>query len=208
MRAMLTAAGVAGAAGLVLVVAGCHPPKGDTGGRVDVSRTTPAERSDPQVLPSALFEFGDQVAQQIARDLKDVPELNGEQRVTVVFGDIVNKTQIVPTSDFEAFQRRVRSQLMQSKNVLAQVRFVEMKGRMDQLIQRETSTASDSERGGRAPERKDLDAATTFFLNGEMYRIERGGERVNTYLMGFNLTRMDDGSIVWENSPYEVKQAR
>ena len=205
MRALLTAMG---AAGLVLGLAGCQPPKGGTGGRVDVSRSTHAERSDPQVLTGSLFEFGDQVSQQLARDLKEVPDLNGEHKVTVVFGDIVNKTQIVPTSDFEAFQRRVRSQLMQSKNVMSQVRFVEMKGRIDQLMQRETSTASDAARGGKAPERKDLDPATTFFLNGEMYRIERGGERVNTYLLRFNLTKMDDGTIVWENSKYEVKQAR
>jgi hypothetical protein len=206
MAGLLMAGGLM--AGSVALLAGCQPPVGDTGGRVDISRTTRAERNDPRVLPASLFEFSDQVSQQLAGDLKQVPELNGEYRATVVFGDIVNKTNIVPTSDFEAFRTRIRASLMQSQNVLKNVRFVENKQRVDQLIRRETSSGGDLLQDGARQERKDLNPAYTYFLNGEMFRVERGGGNVNTYLLNFNLTNMEDGSIIWTNAPYEVKQAR
>ncbi|HYF14405.1 MAG TPA: hypothetical protein VD971_04950 [Phycisphaerales bacterium] len=206
MLSKTTAAGVVGI-GLVAVLAGCQqPPRGNTGGRIDPVRTTPAEMGDPRVLPTALFEFSDQVAQQLAADLKDVPELSGEYRATVVFGDIANKTGIVPTSDFEAFLKRTRQSLMQSRNVLRNVRFVENKARVDQLIRRESSSSQDLLQEGRRTERADLNPDHTYFLNGEMYRVERGGSAVNLYMLSCNLVRMSDGEIVWTNSPYEIKQ--
>jgi PBP1b-binding outer membrane lipoprotein LpoB len=201
-QAVACAAGLAG----VLVLGGCQPPRGDGGGRVEVTDTTRAERNDARVLPSALFESSDMISQQLASDLKGVPELNGQYRATVVFGDIVNKTGIVSTTDFEAFRTRIRQQLMQSQNVLRNVRFVEMKQRIDPLIQRETSKNSDLLQEGTRPERKDLNPAYTYFLNGEMYRVERGGSSVNTYLMSYNLTNMETGEIIWTNAPYEIKQ--
>ena len=96
-------------------LSGCQPPQGDSGGRVDVTRTTPAERNDARVNTASLFVFSDEVAEQLTADLSSVPELNGKFRVAVVFGDIVNKTGIVPTSDFEAFRTRIRGKLMQSR---------------------------------------------------------------------------------------------
>jgi PBP1b-binding outer membrane lipoprotein LpoB len=197
---------VAGVSGMAAMLGGCQPPIGDSGGRVEVTDTTRAERNDPRVLPTALFESSDAIAQQLASDLKSVPELNGEYRSTVVFGDIMNKTGIVSTTDFEAFRTRIRQQLMQSQNVLRNVRFVEMKQRIDPLIQRETSKSKDLLQEGTRPERKDLNPAYTYFLNGEMYRVERGGSKSNTYLMSYNLTNMETGEIIWTNAPYEVKQ--
>ena len=41
-----------------------------------------------------------------------------------------------------------------------------------------------------------------------MYRVERGGGSTNLYMMGYNLVSMETGEIVWENTPYEVKQVR
>ncbi len=191
------------------MLTGCQmAPSGDTGGRVDPSRTTPAERNDARVLPSAMFEFGDGVAQQLANDMKDIPELNGEYRATVVFGDINNKTGIVSSNDFEAFRTRIRGQLMQSRNVLKNVRFVESRARVNDLIRRETGTGGDLLQEGTRKERAELNAAYTYFLNGDMYRVERGGNAVNLYMMNFNLTNMETGEIIWTNTPYEVKQAR
>jgi hypothetical protein len=201
---MAVVAAMAVGAGLVA----CAPPTGSTSGRVDPARTTPAEANDPRVQPTALFEFSDQVSQQLAADLKDVPELNGEYRATVVFGDHVNKTGIVSTSDFEAFRTRIRQSLMQSRNVLRNVRFVESKARVDELIRRESSSNRDLLQEGARGERAPLTPDHTYFLNGEMYRVERGGSVVNTYLMSYNLTRMSDGEIIWTNAPYEIKQAR
>lgn len=194
-----------------LFLAACQmAPSGDTGGRVDPSRTTPAERNDARVLPSALFEFGDGVAQQLVSDMKDIPELNGEYRATVVFGDINNKTGIVSTNDFEAFRTRIRGQLMQSRTVLKNVRFVESRARVNDLIRRETGSGGGGDllQEGTRKERTELNAAYTYFLNGDMYRVERGGNAVNLYMMNFNLTNMESGEVIWTNTPYEVKQAR
>lgn len=189
-------------------LAGCQPPPGDTGGRVDVTRTTPAERNDARVNTASLFEFSDQVAQQLAADLSSVPELNDQYRATIVFGDIVNKTGIVSTNDFEAFRTRIRGKLMQSRNILKNVQFVENKARADDLIRRETGSSGDLLQEGTRQERAPLNADYTYFLNGNMYRVERGGSAVNTYLMNFELTNMKSGAIIWTNEPYEVKQAR
>ena len=210
-QGVASGAALVGVWGAVLALGGCaQPPRGDTGGRVDVTRTTPAERNDPQVLPAALFEFSDAVSQQLVADLRTIPELNTGSRIKVVFGDIVNKTGIVPTSDFEAFRTRIRGSLMQSGRVRETTRFVEMRQRMDDLIRRETGRAATEQanREGRYVERKDLDPASTYFLNGEMYRVDRGNDRVNVYMLNFTLTKMDDGTIIWQNSPYEVKQQR
>ena len=205
-RTTLTAA--VGAFAL-FTLAGCQPPPGDTGGRVDVPRTTPAERNDARVSTASLFEFSDQVAQQLAGDLSSVPELNDQYRATIVFGDIVNKTGIVSTNDFEAFRTRIRSKLMQSRgHVLKNVQFVENKARADDLIRRETGSSGDLLQEGTRQERAPLNADYTYFLNGNMYRVERGGSAVNTYLMNFELTNMKTGAIIWTNEPYEVKQAR
>jgi hypothetical protein len=192
----------------LVALTGCQPPRGDGGGRADPAGTTRAERFDARVTPASLFEHSDAVAQQLADDLKNVPALNGDYRATIVFGDIKNNTGIVSTTDFEAFRTRIRQRLMQSQNVLRNVRFVEMKQRIDPLIQRETSKNSDLLQEGNRPERKDLNPAYTYFLNGEMYRVERGGGATNLYMMGYNLVSMETGELVWENTPYEVKQVR
>ncbi len=208
-RSVAFIGGVIGCSLISLVtLTGCQPPRGDGGGRADPSGTTRAERFDARVTPASMFEHSDAVAQQLADDLKNVPALNSDYRATIVFGDIKNNTGIVSTTDFEAFRTRIRQRLMQSQNVLRNVRFVEMKQRIDPLIQRETSKNSDLLQEGNRPERKDLNPAYTYFLNGEMYRVERGGGSTNLYMMGYNLVSMETGEIVWENTPYEVKQVR
>jgi len=189
------------AAAAAMNLVGCQPPpRGKDPGRVEVTNTTPADRADPQVQLTAQHEFSDQVAQQLVADLQKVPQLNGQYRATVVFGDIVNKTTIVPTSDFEAFRTRIRAKLMQSQYVLKNIRFVENKARVDDLIHKEGGD------GGRAG----LNPQYTFFLNGEMYRSERNENRqqVNEYNMTYNLVSMDSGEIIWSSSPYDVKQVR
>jgi hypothetical protein len=160
------------------------------------------------VLPASLFEFSDKVAQQLAADMKTVPALNTEFRQTVVFGNLVNKTGVVPTSDFEAFRTRIRGSLMQSQNVLKNVRFVENKAGVDANIRRETGRSTDLLGEGRRTERAELDPANTYFLDGEMYRVDRGQSSVNLYMLSYTLTNMATGEIIWQNAPYEVKQAR
>lgn len=191
-----------------LTVGGCSPPQGASGGRVETTDTTRAERYSTQVLPASLVEFSDQVAQQLAADLSEQPELNRDFRVSVVFGDIVNKTGIVPTSDFEAFRTRVRQKLMQSPQFRDKVRFIESRARWSSVVNRELGGSGNEDllqEGSRTGNSRGLNPEYTYFLNGEMYRVERGG-RTNLYLMSFNLMKASDSELVWESSPYEVKQ--
>lgn len=196
--------------GVLVMAAGCQqPPKGESTGRVDITDTTRAERESHMVMPVALQEQADQVAAQLAADLAVVPEFNEGYRVTVVFGDIVNKTGIVPTSDFEAFRSQVRQNLMQSRAVMKNIRWIENRSRWEQARRREGGQGQDllqEGSGGRT-----LNEAYTYFLNGEMYRVNRGGtgrDAVNMYMMSYNLTKMSDGEIIWSSSPYQVKQVR
>lgn len=196
------------AASSIAMLAGCMPPKGESNGRVETTDTTKAEWKSPQVTPTALTEFSDQVAQQLAYDLSSIPELNGATRVNVVFGNIENKTGIVSTSDFEAFRTRIRQQLMQSRNVNNKIKFIANKSQVDSVLERETSRGGDLLQDGSRPERADFNRDYTYFLQGEMYRVARGNDSVNLYMMSFNLTSARDGGIIWTNSPYEVKQVR
>ncbi len=203
-RAATLATGLAAAATLTA----CAPPPGRDSGRVGVTETTRAERDSAQILPTALVEFSDQVASQLAEDLQDLPELNAGYRSTVVFGDIVNKTGIVSTTEFEAFRTRIRQDLLQSRAVRDKMRFIESRARLEDLKRREGNQNRDLLQDGSRNTRPDLNEDYTYFLNGEMYRVSRGNDRTNLYMLSFNLMRMSDGEIVWTNSPYEIKQAR
>lgn len=213
-RSWRRCAGLLAAAVVAGMLTGCSsiPPTGSRSGRVEVTDTTAAEANSRQVLPTALVEFSDQVTQQLVADMQQIPELNGAYRATVVFGDIANNTQVVPTADFEAFRNRIRQKLMQSRSVLANVRFVENRARMEALRAREGGAGGTDllqQSPGGAAGGDALDPAYTFFLNGDMYRVTRGGqEQVNLYMLSFNLTNMQSGELIWTNSPYEIKQVR
>jgi len=191
---------------LGFLCSGCSaPPRGEPTGRADVYDTTPAERADRQILPSALAENSDQVAEQLAADLSNIPDMQ-QYRCTVVFGDLENKTGIVPTSDFEAFRQRTRQKLMQSGLVNNNIRFIENRARFESLQNKENigsgGTDSDLAKAVRNPE-------YTYFLNGNMYRVSRGSsESVNLYEISWQLMRASDGSLAWSSAPYEIKQIR
>ena len=51
-----------------------------------------------------------------------------------------------------------------------------------------------------------LNPGMTYFLNGEMYRVDRGDQRVNLYMMSFNLSNAQSREMIWSNTPYEIKQ--
>ncbi len=177
------------------------PPKGEQTRRVEITDTTKAERRSAQVQPAALVEFSDQVAQQLTEDLIALPEFNSGQRVNVVFGDIVNKTGIVPTSDFEAFRTRVRQRLINSNVARSRIRWIESRAKMEELRRLELGGA-EGETGTTTP----LNPGMTYFLNGEMYRVERGAAEVNLYMMSFNLSNAQTREMIWTNTPYEIKQ--
>jgi PBP1b-binding outer membrane lipoprotein LpoB len=193
------AAGMGMVVGAV-VLAGCSgPPKGEQTRRVETSDTTKAERRSPQVQPAALSEFADGASQQLVADITALPEFNTGKRVNVVFGDIVNKTVIVSTADFEAFRSKIRAKLLSSNVARSKVRWFENRARMDELRAREQPV------GGASPS-QDLEWSHTYFLNGEMYRVVRGDNNdVNLYMLNWQLTNADTRELIWQHE-YEVKQ--
>ena len=137
------------AASCMLLLPACSPPKGEPTGRAPSTDTTPAERRSPQVSITGLTEQSDLVAEQLMADLNTIPELNGSYRSTIVFGDIMNKTGIVPTSDFEAFRTKIRGRLHQSQALRAKVRFVESRAKVEELRRREGAGGTDLLQQGR-----------------------------------------------------------
>lgn len=183
-------------------LAACNaPPRGENTRRVETNDATGAERRSPQVQPMALTEFSDQVSQQLVTDLIALPEFNSGQRVNIVFGDLVNKTMIVPTMDFEAFRTRVRQKLINSGVARSRIRWIESRAKMEELRQLELGGTEGSS-GTTTP----LNPGMTYFLNGEMYRVDRGDQRVNLYMMSFNLSNAQSREMIWSNTPYEIKQ--
>ncbi|MCA9280294.1 MAG: hypothetical protein H6815_05945 [Phycisphaeraceae bacterium] len=177
-------------------LAGCSSaPQGSSGGRVPSGTTTPAEVYSPQPTLVSMDEFKEQVAAQLIYDLSEVPELNDPGAMNyIVLGDIVNKTDIVSTAEFEAIRVHIRQRLNNSREVLANTRFLQNRAALESIRARERPAGSPT---GRAS----WDDMHTFYLNGEMYRQGRGN--VNQYTMTFNLLRDADGIIVWESLPYD-----
>ncbi len=200
---------VAGGLMGVVVAGGCvsSPPMGQPGGRVEVSNTTAAERGSRLVTTNELQEFRDSCAEQLVRDITELPEFQ-EYRVTIVFGDLVNNTGIVPTTDFEAFRTGLRGKLINSAAVRNRVRWIEGKAKWEELRRKELGSGQDllQEKGRAGSGDRKLNEEYTFFLNGEMTRIARGGDQVQLYAMAFSLMRASDSEIVWQNTPYESKR--
>lgn len=180
-----------------VVVAGCQsskPAPGRSSGRVSPTTTTGAEARSPQVLPASLLEFSDQAARELARGLADrtiYGVSDSDVLVTIVFGDIVNKTQIVPSSDFEMARSQIRFNLLQSDLAKEKIRFIENRQRMEELRSREWG-----DEPGMTVRRYDPDH--TYLLNGTMYRVARGGS--NLYAMNFELTNFTNGEIVFQDN--------
>ena len=189
-----------GAAILSLGACAAPPPPGDSGGRVGTASTTPAEARDDGVLPASLVVFGEQVARELALDLAEGRVYgvgDSDTLVTVVFGDIVNETRIVGTGEFEMVRQLIRNDLMESDVVRERVRFVESRARMEQLRSREWG-----EEEGLTVRRPDPE--TTYFLNGSMYRVARGG--TNLYSMTFELTHLTTGEVVFADDYTEKRR--
>lgn len=187
----------------LLVGVGCQsspqPRPGQSSGRVSPTTTTPAEARSPQVLPASLLEFSDQAARELALGLADrriYGVSDSDVLVTVVFGDIANNTQIVPSSDFEMARSQIRFNLLQSDLVKQKVRFVENRQRMEELRAREWG----SEPGVTV---RRFDPEHTYFLNGTMYRVARGGS--NLYALNFELTHFTTGEVVFQDNFLEKR---
>ena len=181
---------------MLLAAAGCQK---DRRGRIDPYETTRSEEQSRQILPVALLEFSDQAAPRLIRDLRQLPEIQGDELSTVILGDIENQTQIVPTSDFEVAVRRLRNKLINSELAGDQLAFVERRTRVGNLAERERVVGAEVD----IADAEDYEAASTYALDGDFIRVSRG--RVNLYYMEFQLVSFETNRIVWSDR-YEVKQ--
>ncbi len=177
----------------VTVMMGCQSHRGSSGGRLDVTQTTEAEWDSAKVLPVSLVEFSDQAAQALVRDLMNLPEVRDQAgRVTVILGDIRNKTGIVSSNEFEVVTARLRNKLINSDLARGTLRFVERRARMQDLAARE-GVAADRV----LADPPDYDPQTTYALNGDFYRISRG--ETHQYYMEVQLVHFGSNEIVFSN---------
>lgn len=192
-----------------VVMAGCEapPPRGDSGGRVPVGSTTAGEASSGLMRTADLVEASDLVATGLARDVDAmVVEDFGGQRVTVVFGDIANKTSRMPTTDFEFVRDRIKSRLMDSRVVRDNAKFVENRARRESLRQRELGQTGETRIGATSDlPQPAVNEEYFLFLNGTMYSVDRPDTRL--YYLKFELMRSTTGETVFSRD-YEVKYGR
>lgn len=166
------------------------PPTGDSSGRLGSGVTTPAEMRSGQMYLADLNEASDRVAEALMKDLNDLAENEFKQdgqayEVTLVYGDIANKTRNMSTQDFEIVRERIRDTLMGSKEFRRHFRVVESKARYESLRAREHG-----DQGGR-----ELNPGFTYFLNANVFSAERGDTR--QFYMNFQLLRDSDAEIVF-----------
>jgi hypothetical protein len=192
----------------LLALAACQQaPKGDDGGRVPVGSTTSGEASTGLMRTSDLVAASDEVALALAQDVDQMvtQDFSG-QRVTVVFGDLMNKTSKMSTTDFEFVRDRVKSKLMDSRIVRDNARFVENRSRRESLRQRELGQTSDQKIGHTSDlSQPAVNEEYFLFLNGNMYSVDRPDTRL--YYMKFELMRSSTGETVFSKD-YEVKYGR
>lgn len=178
-------------------VAGCSTERG----RIDTYKTTDNEKRSDQVLTTALLEFSDQVPERLIQDLYELPEVSDQPgKVIVLIGDFNNKTQIVPTTDFEMVAQRIRNQLINSKTARDKLTFTEKRSRVERLSADEKVVGVD----GAPAEAAAYQGESTFFLLGDFYRTNRAN--TNLYYMQFQLVSPTTNTIVFSDS-YDVKQA-
>lgn len=193
---------------LLLVLTACANPR-----RITTGETTDAELRDPRQLPVTMTEFQEAAANDLLQRLSTMPELsttNGP--VTILIGDINNKTSMVPTSDYEYVVSGVRSRLINAAATRQKLRFVEKRFRVENLAAQErvasdpAPPAADAEAikwGGGQFYVPDYRADSTYGLFMNVYQINRGP--TNLYRMEMSLVLIGNNRIVYSYAS-EVKQ--
>lgn len=186
-----------------LAATGCQspPPQGEKGGRVPIGTTTRGEAGSGLMRTDDLIEASDEIAQSLAADIGRVTQRDfAGQRVTVTFGDIVNKTSKMSTTDFEFLRDRIKTRVLNSDLAREDLRFIENRARREELRQREQTSGGYMDGGPRR--QPQVDEETFVFLNGNMYSVDRPGTRL--YYLKIELMRASDGETVFSRD-YEVK---
>jgi len=193
---------------LVVFAVGCQTT--DPPGRYPVDYTTDAENRDPRQHPVTMTEFRRIVPQALLQRLPIIPEVSEVPGpVTILMGDINNKTNIVPTADYEYITSGVRNGLINSAEGREKLHFVERRARMERLADRERVATGPVvgddgiQWAGGIYDVPDYDATRTFALNMDIYRIGRGNTHL--YAMEVQLVSFATNRIVFSEE-YEMKQ--
>jgi len=159
-----------------------------------------------QLTPVAWLEFSDLSAEQLIADLSQLPEFSGPYRCTVIFGDIINKTGVVSTAEFEQFRTRFRGLLVNSRDFRKVAVFRSSRQQMEEIRRREIGEEEDLLQEGRAGSTaRPLNPDYTYVLGGEMYATRRADSAL--YSLSLQLYNFASNELVWQNIPYDVKQA-
>jgi hypothetical protein len=186
---------------VAMLAGGCQSWRGSSGNRIEVTETTEAEWDSAKVLPVSLVEFSDQASRAIVQDLVNLPRIRDDAgRVTVILGDINNKTGIVSSTEFEVVTARLRNNLINSDLARPTLRFVERRARMQDLAAREAVAE-----GEFVADPPNYDPQTTYALNGDFYRIGRG--ETNQYYMEVQLVHFGSNEIVFSDR-YDSKHSQ
>lgn len=192
-----------------LALLGCETAPaaiGGSGGRIDPYQTTKADRRSNRASIPALLEFCDQVAEDLAVQLADIPEIaDAQYRQVLELGSIDNKTR-TPTTDFMQIQRRLRSKLLKSRLIRDNFKIVESRRRMDRELSRVQGQDEDLLQEHTSPQgTATYDAGSTYVLQGDFYESIRGDRR--QYYLNFKLTNLGSREIVFD-SDFDLGQWR
>jgi len=178
---------------------------GRRGGRLDPYQTGAADRQSSKASIPAMLEFSDQVAEELAVQLADIPEITeATHRQILELGSIDNKTR-TPTTDFMQIQRRLRSKLLKSRLIRNNFKIVESRRRMDREFSRIRGQEEDLLQEGTSPRGSaKYDAGLTYVLQGDFYESNRGNKRL--YYFNFKLTNLRTREIVFD-SDFDLGQA-
>ncbi|MEM9109469.1 MAG: hypothetical protein AAGC72_05545 [Planctomycetota bacterium] len=189
-------------ASLIAGVVGCS---GTDSRRVPVGETTRPELDDKRQLPVSLAEFQEGAASDIlqalptVRGISDTPE-----RVTILLGDINNKTSSVSTNDYEYVASGIRSRLIRAQATRDKLKFVEKRRRVENIAANErvatgpAPAAAQGEEiawGGGSYYVPDYDASTTYGMFMDVYEIRRG--KTGLYYIEAQLVSFATNEIVY-----------
>src|SRR5262245_20521961 len=95
-------------------------------GRVSVHEDTPGDKVSHGMYTADLAAASDQFAQELVRDIRArLSKEWGAYRVTLVVGDISNKSGDMPTSDIELIRARMLDTLFHDEHFRNNVQLVE-----------------------------------------------------------------------------------
>lgn len=189
------------AASAVGLVSGCQtPPPGNTGGRSDPYRTTPADQFSREVSTVTLLEFSDAAAEHIVQRIANIPEIrDSPTRVVIEIGAIDNQTR-TPTSDFVLARRRLVNRLVNSDVVANVADIHESPELMDAQARRfESSPDLLDDRGGSSRTAR-YPAEITYVLNGYFGEASRGQGAKSLYFFEATLTNLGSRRTVMSAS--------